>query len=215
MSKLRSLLVLAVMASALSGCKDDPLGVNSGDPLTEDEIQEVFFALSEAFSSLNLAPAAASGPARASISFNESFDATAPYPGEAGTISASGSANGTVDDQTFEFDLAYQLRMTPNGCLIPTETGTVTLDGAPHIQLDMDFQLTDTQIVVSGSETGGIAFTSDDGRSGSCAFDVQFSFSSDLEGSGTASASGTVCGVSASNLTVFDADIGIIALAGG
>jgi len=137
---------------------------------------------------------------------NESFSASAPCD-QGGTIAASGSANGTLDDETFELDVNYQLRLTPTACVAPTETGTVTLDGAPYIQLDMDFLLTETQIVVSGSETGGIAFTSSDGRSGSCAFDVGFNVTANLEGgTGSSSASGTVCGVSASNLTVFDVD---------
>lgn len=195
------------MVSALSGCGgDDPLGVNSGDPLTQDELQAVFIAVTEVFSTLNVAPTAAGGPARTTVSVNESFSASAPCDQD-GSIAANGSANGTVDDVTFEIDVTYQLRMTPNGCVVPTETGTVTLDGAPYIQLDMDFVLTETQIVVSGTETGGVAFTSSDGRSGSCAFDVNFNVSANLEGgAGSSQSSGTVCGVSAANLTVFEVE---------
>jgi hypothetical protein len=178
--------------------------VNSGDPLTEDEIQLVFLAISDAFSNLSFAPAA--GPARAQISVNESFNGSAPCS-EGGTISANGSANGTVDDVTYELDLTYMLRMTPNGCAVPTETEVITLDGAPYLQLDMDFLLTETTIEVSGSQSGGIAFTSTDGRSGSCAFDVQFTTTANLDTlEGTSSASGTVCGVSANGLQVWSAD---------
>lgn len=161
-SKLRTPLVLAAMAFALAGCEDDPLGVNSGDPLTESEMQAVFFAISDAFSNLNFAPAA-SGPARTTISVNESFSGTAPC-----------AVDGTMD---------------ANGCVVSTESRTVTLD------------------VISGSETGGIAFTSSDGRAGSCAFDVQFSgsFSQSTE-SGSSSVSGTVCGTSDSGLRVIEID---------
>jgi len=196
------------MVSALSGCKDDPLGVNSGDPLTPAEMQAVFAAISSTFSTLGFAPvpAAVGGPARTTVSVSESFDVSAPC-GEAGSIDTSGSVNGTFDDETFAFDMDYQLRMTPMGCVVSTEEGTVTLDGAPYIQLNMDFLLSETQLSITGSETGGIAFTSSDGRSGSCAFDVTFSVTADLEGSGgSSSASGTVCGVSASNLAVFEID---------
>jgi hypothetical protein len=205
-SKFRLSLVAVLMVSALSGCKDDPLGVNSGDSLTLAEMQAVLSAISSTFSSLGFAPAAVGGPAMTTVSVSESFDVSAPCA-EAGSIDMSGSVNGTVDDVTFTLEVDYQLRLTPNGCIVPTEGGTVTLEGSPYIQLDMGFMLSETQIVVSGSETGGIAFTSSDGRSGSCLFDVTFSVSADLEGSGaSSSASGTVCGVSASNLTVFEID---------
>ncbi|MDH3207044.1 MAG: hypothetical protein OEO79_10550 [Gemmatimonadota bacterium] len=204
MSKLRSTLVLAVSVCLLSACADDPLGVNSGDPLTPEEMQAVFSAISETFSTLSFAPAAAGGPARAVISVNESFSATAPCD-IGGSFAAAGSANGTVDDETFLLDLSFQLRLTPNGCIVATETNTVTLNGAPYVQLSMDFELNETQIVAVGTQTGGIAFTSSDGRSGSCAFEVSFSVTADLEGqSGSSSVSGTVCGVSATGLQVFD-----------
>lgn len=208
MSKLRTLLAVVVLALGLSACggDDDPLGVNSGDPLTQDEIQAVFFALSEVFASLNDAPAA--GPARATVAVSETFSASAPCP-NGGTISANGSANGTVDDVTFELDLTYRLRLTPSGCVVETESAVVTLESSPYIQLDMDFLLTETLLEASGSQTGGIAFTSSDGRSGSCAFDVQFSTTANLDTQqGSSSTSGTVCGVSASGLQVWSYDAG-------
>lgn len=205
MSKLRFPLVTVAMLAVLSACggDDDPLGVNSGDPLTEEEIEAVFFAISDAFAELSFAPAQA-GPARATVSVSESFSGSAPCA-EGGSISANGSVSGTADDETFVLDLAYQLRMTPSACAVPTETNTVTLDGSPYLQLDMDFLLTETVIDVTGSYSGGIAFTSSDGRSGSCAFDVDFSVNANLDAqSGTSSASGTVCGVSAQGLQAWD-----------
>ena len=205
-SKLRSTLVLAVMVSSLAACNDDPLGVNSGDAMTPAEIQAVFSAISETFSTLGVAPAAAGGPARAIISVSESFSESAPCEVD-GSVAAEGSVSGTVDDETFLLDLNFRLRLTPNGCVVTTETNTVTLDGAPYVQLDMDFQLTDTQIVAIGTQTGGIAFTTSDGRSGSCAFEVTFNVTADLEGqAGSSSVSGAVCGVSASGLQVFEFD---------
>lgn len=205
-SKFRLTLAATLMVSALSGCTDDPLGVNSGDPLTPAEMQAVFAAISSTFSRLGVTPAAAGGPALATVSVSESFDTSAPCE-SGGSIDASGSANGTVDDETFELDVSYQLRMTPTGCMVPTEEGTITLDGAPYIQLNMDFMLSETQIAVSGTETGGIAFTSSDGRSGSCAFDITFNVTADFEGSsGSSSVTGTVCGVSAAGLNVWSID---------
>jgi hypothetical protein len=207
MTRFRSTLVLLLSLTVLTACKDDPLGVNSGDPMTEEEIQEVFFAIADAFEALGAAPAA-SGPARASVSVNESFTGSAPCP-MGGAIAANGSASGTVDDETFELDLSYRLRLTPDGCVIDTETTTITLDAAPYIQLDMDFHLSETELVIGGSQSGGISYTAADGRVGSCAFSVQFSGSVDLVAeSGSSQVSGEVCGVSASGLTVFELDTG-------
>lgn len=205
MSKLRTKLLTAAVALTAIGCggDGDPLGMNSGDPLTEAELQVVFLAISDAFAYIGAAPAAAA-PARATYSASESFDASAPCE-SGGTIAANGNASGTADDVTGELDLTYHLRMTPSGCTVPTETGTITLDGAPYIQLDMDFSLSQALLSISGSQSGGISFTSSDGRAGSCAFDVDFSGSVDLEAqTGSSSTTGTVCGVSASNLVIFD-----------
>lgn len=205
MSKLRVKLLTAGLAITAIGCggDDGPMGVNSGDALTEAELQVVFYAISNAFSTFGAAPAAV-GPARAVHSASESFDESAPCE-LSGSIAASGSASGTYDDVTGALDLTYHLRMTPNSCEVPTETTSIVLQGAPYIQLDMDFSLSETALSMSGSQVGGISFTADDGRSGSCAFDIDFSGNVDLGAqSGSSSVSGTVCGVSASNLTVFD-----------
>jgi hypothetical protein len=185
------------------GGDDSPVGVNSGDALTEAELQVVFYALSDAFSSIGAGPAAV-GPARATQSASESFDDTAPCEA-GGSIAVKGSANGTYDDVTQALDFSFQLRMTPNGCRVPTETTTIVLDGDPYIQFDMDFSSSETSLELSGSQQGGISFTAEDGRSGTCAIDIDFSGTLDQQSqSGSSSVSGTVCGVSASNLTVFD-----------
>jgi len=204
-SKLRNSLVALAIASTLSACggDDGPLGVNSGDPLEEEEIQAVFLAISEAFASINVAGPAAAGPAQATQSFNVSIEESGECP-LGGSIAANGSANGTVDDVTFEFDMTYRLRMTPSGCQVETATNAITLEGAPYIQLDMDFFLSEELIDISGSQTGGIAFTSSDGRTGSCAFDVQFTSTANLSaGGGSSSTTGEVCGVSVDGLEVW------------
>ena len=204
MSKLRNSLVLVTTALVVGACggDDDPLGVNSGDAMTEEEIAVVFGAIVDAFGTIGATPAA--GPARATVSVNETFEGSAPCDG-GGTIGAAGSANGTIDDVTFVLDLTYALRVTPDGCSVPTESGSIMLDGSPYIQLDMDFFFSETQIDVTGTQSGGIAFTSTDGRSGTCQFDVQFSVDYDQQTqSGNSSTSGTVCGVSASNVAVWE-----------
>lgn len=204
MDKLRTTLVTAGLALVAAGCGGDnnPVGVNSGDPLTPYEMQLVFNQLTAVFENLGAAPASP-GPAAATQSFNESINQPAPCD-SGGSITANGSVNGTVDDVTGELDMTLHMRMTPNGCVVETETASITLDGAPYIQMDMDFYLSDTTIDMSGTQKGGISFTSTDGRSGSCAFDISFTGNVNLDTQAEeSSVSGTVCGASAADLEVF------------
>lgn len=203
MFKLRTSLVLAVSMSVLAGCKDDPIGVNSGDAMTEAEIQAFFYALSNAFSSFSNPPAAV-GPARATGSYSESFDASAPCP-TSGTMAASVSVHATVTDAPAAVDATYQARVTPHLCVVPTEGGTITVDGSPYIQMSLDLSFTETTIDFEGTESGGIAFTSSDGRTGSCLFDVSFSGTA-TSTSGSSSVSGSVCGVSVNALEAFSVE---------
>lgn len=206
MSKLRSYLALLPIASfAACGGDSDPVGVNSGDALTETEIQAVFFALSDAFASLNQG-AAASGPAMTTYPVNETVTGNAVCP-QGGGISATGSVRGSATDEPFELDIRYQVRLSPRGCVVTTEGGTVTLDAKPHLELAANLFLTESVIEARGSYGGGIAFTSTDGRTGSCAFDVSFDVSADLvDQSGSSVVSGTVCNVSVSGLQAFSVD---------
>jgi hypothetical protein len=203
MPKLRTSLVVAVSMSVLAACKDDPVGVNSGDPLTEAEIQAFFYALSDAFSAFSTAPAAV-GPAQATTSYDQSFDASAPCP-TSGTMAASVSVHATVTDAPSVVDANYQARVTPSHCVVPTEGGSITVDGSPYVQMALDFSITETSISFEGTESGGIAFTSSDGRTGSCLFDVSFSGTA-TSTSGSSSVSGTVCGVSVNALEAFSVD---------
>lgn len=202
MSKFRSLVAAVAVAVAVAACgDDDPTGINSGDELSQDEIQEVLLALFGAFGAVNIAPAGV-GPAAVSVS--ESFNLSAPCEG-GGNIAASGSVSGDFDEVSGAFDVSYALDMDPQGCVVPTTDGSVTMNGDPALRLDMDYVGSQTQISLTGSYSGGISFTASGGRSGSCAFDVDFDADIDLQGtSSTTSASGTICGVSASGFQTID-----------
>lgn len=206
MPKVRAPLVLAVTALTLTACKgDDPLGVNSGDPMTEAEIQAFFNALSDGFAQFGGGPAAV-GPARATSTYSESFNASAECP-TSGSMSASVSVHATLTDEPLVLDASYQARVTPNMCVVPTESGVITVDGSPYLQMSLDLTLTETTIDFDGSYVGGIAFASDDGRSGSCRFDVDFSGTANLDTqAGSSSVSGTVCGVSVEALEAFSVE---------
>ncbi len=208
MPHLRSSVVLAIAASVLAGCKSDPLGTNSGDPLTEAEIQTFFYALSDAFSSFNSGLAAVgptgAGPALATASVNRSFNATADCA-TSGSMSGSVSVRATATDDPVMVNATYRVRVTPNECVVPTETGTITVDGGPYVQVDLHLAFTEETIGFDGAYAGGIGFTSSDGRAGNCRFDVDFSgLASSTSASSTVS--GTVCGVSVAATEAFTVD---------
>jgi len=203
MRKTRTSLSLALALITLAGCKDDPLGVNSGDALTQPEIQAFFYALSDAFSSFS-GPVAV-GPAMATQSYSESFSGSADCP-TSGSMSASVSVHATVVDEPASIDASYKARVTPDLCVVPTEGDqSITVDGGPYIQMNLDFTITDTSFGFQGSEAGGISFTSSDGRAGSCRFDVSFTGTA-TSTTGSSSVSGTVCGVSVDALEAFSVD---------
>lgn len=203
MTNLRTSFVLAVTATVLTGCKSDPLGTNSGDPLTEAEIQTFFYALSDAFSSFSSGPAAV-GPALATASYSDSFNATADCA-TSGSMRGSVSVRATVTDEPLVVDATYRVRVTPDLCVVPTESGSITVDGGPYLQMDVDLLLTEATIEFDGSYGGGIGFTASDGRSGSCRFDVDFS-GSVTSTSASSAVSGTVCGVSVAATEAFTVD---------
>ena len=198
-------LVLILSLPFAAACGGDDLVGLEGDPLTEAEIQAVFNAFASAFSSLGAGQQAANAPARASVSVDQSFDVDAPCAG-GGNIAAGGSVNGTVDDETFESDIRFELVFDPQSCAVGTEEGVLTIDGAPDVTFVVNSVFTETEISMSGSQLGGIRFTSEDGRSGTCPIDVTFETMVDLtDQSSTQNVTGTVCGLSASEFSVISA----------
>jgi hypothetical protein len=193
----------------LAACgSDSPTGVNSGDQLTDAEIQALLSELGAVFeqtgggftasrhSGLAAAPAAR-------ITVEEGFDVSVPC--QSGSVGVDGSVNGWVDDQTFEAELAMAFNWTFNACLVPAETITITVSGEdPSIALDMDFLLTEEEISLSGTLNGGFSFVTSDEREGSCSIEItsDASYNSTTQ-TATSSSSGTVCGVSASRFQTF------------
>jgi hypothetical protein len=187
--------VTAALTLTVAACGDDITGINEGDTLSNAEVAAVVAALSASFDSVGVAagvPAAA--PGLAPISFNESFGITVPC--EDGTLDVDGSASGTIDDETFASDISMEVTWDPNGCVVTDGTNTITVDGAPRIELTLDWTSAEDVFTFTGTEVGGFSFTSSDGRSGSCALDVTFSLTSDVGGF-TGTVSGTICGLSA------------------
>jgi len=195
--------LLAATAAVFTACGgDDPfaVGETTGDPLTQEEMQLVAEALYDAFSDASSGGGAApvSGPAAAPQAINESVTDRAACEG-GGFIDSSGRVRGTVDDETFALDLDILLTFEPDGCVIPTATTTITVESAPGIQWDFDMVLNDDLFSISGTQRGGFSYAIADGRTGSCGIDLFMSVAV-TQTTTDISASGTICGVSASTV---------------
>jgi hypothetical protein len=198
---------MATAAFALAACggDDDPTGVgNTGDPLNEAEIQEVFTALFGALDAIAFSPPTA--PAQAPVTFSQDFQATNAPCETSGTINLIGGVDGTFDDMTGAFDFSFTLTMTPSSCTVPTSSGSITMNGAPNLVFLLDYAgASEDTFTADGSYTGGVSYSTSDGRSGTCQFDVDYSADVDFTTSTIQqSTSGTVCGVSASQFTVVE-----------
>ncbi len=192
----------AVLSLALAACGGDPVGINSGDELSDDEIQAVFNAFGGAFTNVNQAQHRATpqeGIQLAEIPINTSVDLSAPCD-LGGSIDLDGSASGTMDDETFESDITMDIDVEFKGCVVPSEQLLITVNG--DIAFDSHLVVGQETFSVDGSQVGGFSFTLDDGRSGSCSLDIEFSAST--TGSTVQSnVSGTVCGRSAANFEAY------------
>lgn len=193
----RLIPVSAALVLLSAGCGSDSigLGVDSGDPLTDTEIQALLNELGNAIGDIGAAHMTApiDGPQLAEIHVSESVDVTAPCQ-SAGTISIDGDVEGTVDDQTFESDLSLLLTLDFQGCAVPVETNTITVNGPPGLQYDIDFLIGQEDFSVSGTLKGGFSFSTTDLREGSCAVNLSFSASYSSGGSSlSSSVTGTVC----------------------
>ena len=190
------------LALTIVGCGDGITGVDSGDVLTANEVAAVVAAFGSALESAGVSTGTqgAAGPAQAPISLNQSFDVSVEC--ESGTFDVSGSVAGSIDDETFDLDLSMNVRWQPNECVIGAGENTVTLDGAPRVELALEMTSSQEVVTLSGRETGGFGFTTSDGRIGSCAFDVTFSIVSDGPAESNA-VTGTVCKLDASSFDTF------------
>ncbi len=197
--------IAAGLSIAVAGCGGDEavLGVNSGDQLSDPEIQALFNALGTAIGGIGASPhvvGAQDGPALApagTISVNQSVNETASC--ESGTIGVKGTVAGTIDDETFESDLSMHLTLSFGTCAFTAETQTITVSNPPGIVYDMDFTMGQSSFSASGSQIGGFDFNTGDGRVGSCAIDLTFDVSYTTGGPQNSTVTGEVCGRSAAD----------------
>lgn len=198
--------MVAVAGAALAAaCAGDPLApAGEGDDLSSAEAAAIAeFMTGSAFdgwsfdeagqgASASVAPAGHAGGSSEPIQFDVAIDITSGCP-EGGSLSVSGSVQGSVDGETESGTLTLGIDISAAGCRFPAEGTVFTVDTRPQLELDGDFAWEGGEPV--GEQTfsyrGGIAWSAEDGRSGSCAFDLQVTRFED----GTLAESGTACGV--------------------
>jgi hypothetical protein len=184
----------------LVACGDTLTGVDSGDPLTSAEIAAVVAAFGSSLEQTGVSAAPAAGPAQAPVSVNTSADVSVPC--DQGTFDMSASISGTIDDETFDTDVTMDASWNPIGCQVTDGTSVFTLDGDPRVELHLELTSADGTVTINGTEQGGFSFTADDGRAGSCAFDVTFSIVTTAT-SVDATVSGSICGINADGFATF------------
>ncbi len=203
----RSLIGLTTaLALTVVACGDSLTGTDSGvDELTNAEVAafvDVFFGAFDAAEADIDAQENAAAPAQAPESF--SFSAEVSVACESGSVDATGSVDVTFDAGTGHEEGRFEVSVDPMSCVVGDGTNTFTLDGDPRVDIVVDFTVDGDGEHIEGTMNGGFSFESSDGRSGSCAIDVSFSFVSDGVSAGVTTVSGTICGLNADTFEAFD-----------
>lgn len=200
MSK-RGLFALApALALGLAACGGGFTA--SGDPLTEAEAADLAAGLVEGgfagFGGLAGSPAQAPGLAAANVTIT--LNDTAPCDG-GGTVAVNGSLTANVDQSGTSGSFGFDYALAPSGCQVASGDKTFTINGDPNLKVKGNFTFSSNGTTESfqGSLNydGKFKWTSSDGRGGACGVDLaaNYDFTFSTTTTGTASVSGSVCGV--------------------
>ncbi len=138
-------------------------------------------------------------PSRAPFSGESSIDAVAPCE-FGGTVNVSGTLSYAGDDETEEVQADLTIVQVHNNCVAESQDGVrFTLNGAPQIAAGLTLVVSENVLSMDGGYSGAIDWATD-GRDGRCSISIEFAI--DVSGateSGSASMSGSVCGVNISH----------------
>jgi hypothetical protein len=168
---------LGLLAVSLAACGDS----TGPRVLTLEQVEDMLEAMTEV-QSLGVVP----GANLAVVTVSETVDC--PNGGSA-------TVNGSVDDHGTTTSATVAITQSFSGCKSTSSRGRVwTFDGDPNIatNLSVTSNPTTQAFTITGTQVGGVRFSSDLG-SGSCAINLNISFSGD-EDSFEASINGTACG---------------------
>ena len=190
-------LLLATACSSDDVTAPIPSG---GDQLSANEAAAISeFLTSAAFMSWDFSDVAGGGGGGAAlqsgspITIDYAVDATVPCP-ISGQVGVQGAISGSIDDATYSGSLDLDIATSAAACAFLAESTQFTLDTNPDLVLTGAFAFDEGEIVGDAvfTYTGGVQWLADDGRSGSCSYDVSVT----VNLSGSAVQTGTVCGQS-------------------
>lgn len=193
MSRIHARGVALAMLVAVAACDSATEVVGDLSQAEAEALAEVVGAT--VFSSTSEVPEGQGAPARAPISGSESVSATVPCE-LGGTVAVTGNMEYSGDTET-HVDATFGITQVHDGCVAESQEGIrFTLDGAPNVTADVSLSVSENELSLEGTYGGAVDWSTD-GRQGTCSLDI--SISVDLSGTaetGSASMSGTVCGVS-------------------
>lgn len=195
MSKLAACAAFVAFAACQNGEVVGPgLG---GDTVSASEAAAISgFLVNNAFSSWDLGGVGGGGSsvlAGTPITIDYAVDASAGCP-LGGELAVAGSITGSIDDQTFAGSLNLNVETSASNCGFLHEDTQFTLNTSPNLVLSGGFSFDQGELVGQAVFTyvGAVQWAADDGRSGSCTYDVSVTASE----TGSLVESGTVCGQS-------------------
>ncbi|MBI2071872.1 MAG: hypothetical protein HYT81_02340 [Gemmatimonadetes bacterium] len=199
------------LALGLAACGGD--FTSSGDSLTESEAAELAEELAEGgfvgFGGQAAAPMGAPGEAAARVTIILSDTYPCDEGGGTGTVAVAGSMTADINETTGTGTFEFNYTIAPHGCQVTTSGGKVfTLDGDPNLGVAGNFTWSQTSAEGTLTYDGRFKWEASDGRAGACGVDLtanyDFNFSS-TGSSGSATVSGTVCGVTVNRTVSVDA----------
>lgn len=180
---VRTIAVIAGLGFAATGCGDSVTD-STGDPLTQEEAFAIYaelqFAVSDALDAQSSAPAG-SGAMMTPIT------PVTGTCGGGGTVTVTGDVDDNIDPQTGLGTISFTLTESPEDCVVQTTGADFTVNGSPNVKIEGDLTVGENSLGGTYDMSGGFAYTSDDGRAGTCGVDVSLNFS-------TLSVSGSICG---------------------
>ncbi len=182
--RLRKLPVFAL--AALAACDDAT--APGADRLTMDEIADLSTAMVEADFTMtgDLGASDQIGTAEVStadapITATTEFTHTRTCP-VGGRIVVEGIRERTFDRETRSGTMDFSLTKTHENCARTVRNVTITLNGAPNVQVDAHHAWQNGAPVglQTLSMVGAIDWATDDGREGTCTIDIQATFDPEL-----------------------------------
>ncbi|MDX1392786.1 MAG: hypothetical protein R3195_00275 [Gemmatimonadota bacterium] len=189
----------AVALLLFTACSSDDVTAplpSGGDEISASEAAAISeFLTSAAFQAWDFEDIGGGGGAAlhsgVPIAIDYSVDASVACP-LGGQIGVQGAISGSIDDATYSGSLDLQVATTATACGFLAEATQFTLDTSPALVLTGAFSFDQGQMVGDAvfGYAGGVLWAADDGRSGSCTYDVSVTVSQ----TGSVVESGTVCG---------------------